>query len=311
MEKRFAILVDITGDLGPELRKEYDIDYLEGHYTTPDGVEHVSHLEWKEGEREDFYSRLRKNPAGFTTAPANEEEWKIKLEGYLKEGTDVLLLGLSSVLSATYSLMEKAVEEMKKAYPERHIRLIDSLRFGAGIGIMAIHASLLRKEGKSIDETADWLLANLNRFHQAGWMDDLSFVAKKGRLTSAKAFFGTLVGVKPIGEFDKNGMTTVIGKAKGEKQAYSVLLEYMEKTIENPSEQVIIVSTGNRVKQAEAYIEMIKNKFHPKAIYLDFAYVSSGVNIGPGLMSAYYLGRPVSEDLSQEKAIIASALAKK
>lgn len=311
MEKQFAIVTDIVCDLGPKLREEYEIDYLPGHYTVSDGADRISHLEWKGEERSEFFSKLRKNPAAFTTSPSNVEEWKIKYEEYLKEGRDVLAIALSSSLSATCGLMEKAAKEISEVYKDNKVIVVDSRRFGAGIGIMAIYASLLRKEGKSIDETVDWLNANLNRFHQAGWLDDLSFVAKKGRISSAKAFFGTLVGVKPIGEFDKNGMTTVLGKAKGEKQAYAVLLDYIGKTIENPSEQIILVSTGDRLKQAEAYVEMIKERFHPKAVYLDFVYPSSGINVGPGLMSAYYLGRPISEDLAEEKALFNQLLMSK
>lgn len=29
-----------------------------------------------------------------------------------------------------------------------------------------------------------------------------------------------------------------------------------------------------------------------------------GINIGPGLMAAYYFGRPISKDLSEERAIL-------
>ena len=123
---------------------------------------------------------------------------------------------------------------------------------------MAIYASQKRAEGMDIDEVTKWLDENKNRFHQAGWLDDLSFVAKKGRLTHAKAFFGTLAGVKPIGEFDYNGLTTVLGKAKGSKKAYSALLSYIEGTIENPEEQIIFIAQTNRLPQAEEYKKMIE-----------------------------------------------------
>ena len=178
------------------------------------------------------------------------------------------------------------------------------MRFGPGFGLMVIWAAKLRAEGKDLDEVTRELEENKNRFHQAGWLDDLSFVARKGRLTNAKAFFGTLAGVKPIGEFDYNGLTTVIGKVKGAKKAYSVLLNYMENTIVNASEQTIFIAQTSRYPQAEKYKEMIMERFHPKEVIINDVFPSCGINIGPGLMAAYYIGTPISKGLTEEKALL-------
>ena len=104
-------------------------------------------------------------------------------------------------------------------------------------------------------------------------------------------------------------MTTVIGKAKGAKAAYEVLMKYIEKTIENPEEQTIFIAQTNRMPQAEKYRELIQERFHPKEIFINDVFPSCGINIGPGLMAAYYMGKPISRDLSEEKAIIEQALA--
>lgn len=307
---KFAILADVTCDLGKELREEYEVEFVNGHFTTPDGKEHPSYLEWTDTTPSEFYKKLRSAPNDYTTAPPNVAEWTEAMEEYVKQGVGVLALTISSALSGTYDFLTQAVNELKEKYPEAQIRTIDSRRFSSGHGLLCVYASIMRKEGKSLDETADWVQENLNRFHQAGWLDDLSFVAKKGRLTAAKAFFGSLMGLKPIGEFDKNGLTTVIGKAKGEKQAYPVLLEYVENTIENPSEQVIFIATADRLVQAERYKALLEEKFHPKAIYINYVYPSCGINVGPGLMAAYYMGKPISENLEEERALITRLLAK-
>ena len=133
-------------------------------------------------------------------------------------------------------------------------------------------------------------------------VDSLRF--KKGRLTHSKAFFGKLAGVKPIGEFDYNGLTTVIGKVKGAKKAYSVLLNYMENTIVNASEQTIFIAQTSRYPQAEKYKEMIMERFHPKEVIINDVFPSCGINIGPGLMAAYYIGTPISKGLTEEKALL-------
>ncbi len=317
MTKQFVILPDVTCDLNAEIRKKYDIDVIYGHVRYPNGQEEKSMLDWKdcsilkEPRGEDFYEALSKNPNGFTTAPPNIQEFYNAFEKYVKEGYGVLSMTISSGMSGTYNFALKAKEMVLEKYPDAKIECFDSLRFGPGYGLMAIHAALLREEGKSLAEVKACLEEKKNCFHQMGWLDDLSFVAKKGRISHAKAFMGKLIGIKPLGEFDYNGLTTIVGKAKGEKTAYQAILSYMEQTMENPEEQVIIVAHTARRAQAECFKQLIVDKFHPKEIYLNDVYPACGINIGPGLMAAYYVGKPLSVGLEEEKKLISSILAKK
>ena len=300
MNTKFAIMPDINCDLNDQLRKEYDIDVIFGHYVTPDGVEHPSILNWNTVDRDEFYKQLKKNPNGYTTSPGNVEECYQAFEKHIKKGEGVIAISISQALSGSYSFMKQAMDQILEKYPDAHIALVDSMRFGPGFGLLAVYASILRKEGKSFEEVIYWLEKNKNHFHQTGWMDDLSFVAKKGRLTHSKAFFGSLVGIKPVGEFDYNGMTTVIGKCKGEKEAYKVLIEYIKRHIIDPENNIIFIATSNRHQNAEVYKKLIEENIHPKAIYINDVYPNCGINIGPGLMAAYYYGKPISQGLVEE-----------
>ncbi len=300
----FKILCDITCDLSEKFQKEYDIDVLNGHMTLPDKTEKTTYPKWVDTTAEEFYADLKKNPNDYSTAPPNVAEFTEAFEKYAEQGVDVLTLTISGGMSGTYSFATKAKEAVLQKYPNANIKVIDSRRFSVGFGLMAVNAAILRNEGKSMDEVCEYIESNKNRYHQAGWLDDLSFVAKKGRITHSKAFFGKLAGIKPIGEFDYNGLTTVIGKAKGAKKAYPALLSYIEETIENPEEQIIFIAQTNRLPQAQQYKKLIEEKFHPKAVYINDVFPANGINVGPGLMAAYYYGKPISEGLKQETEII-------
>ena len=302
--QKFVILADGTCDLGEDLQKEYDIVVIPGHIALPDKTEIPAFLSWDTYSREQFYQDLKKDPAGFTTSPPNVQEFAQAFSRYAAEGYDMLVMTISSGISGAQGFARQAREQVLRDYPERRIECVDTLRFGPGFGLMAVYASRLRAQGMGLSAVKDWLEENKNRFHQAGWLDDLSFVAKKGRLTHAKAFMGTLVGVKPLGEFDYNGLTTVIGKVKGARTAYAALLHYMEKTIEDPENQTIFIAQTNRLPQAQEYQRMIQERFHPKAVEIHDVFPSCGINIGPGLMAAYYVGTPISEDLSRETGIM-------
>ena len=302
MKEKFVIVVDSTCDLDEEFLKEYDIEVIPGHFVSPDGKEHLSHPNWKEYDRDDFYTQLRKDPDGFKTSPPNVEEARALFTEHVKKGNAVIALTLSSGLSGTYAFFEEARKLVEKEYPEAKIHVVDTLRFGPGAGLLAMYGATKRKEGKSFEETYKWLEDNKNHFHQTGWMDDLKYLARKGRLTNAKAFFGSLIGIKPVGEFDYNGLTTVIGKGKGEPKTYPILLDYMAEHIIDPENQIIFVATTNEHKQANIFAKMIEERFHPKGVYVKDVHIACGVNIGPGLMAAYYYGKPISKGLVEETA---------
>ena len=314
MENKFAIVCDVTCDLNAQLRAEYDIEYVPGTITFPNGKEETSFLDWSECKNipnctsEAFYSLLKKNPDGIKSSPANIEAFAAVFEKHVMAGKPVLAIAISSALSGTYSFMCAAQKQVLGKYPEAKIIVIDSKRYAGGMGLLCIHASMLRKEGKSFEEVAAYIEENKICFHQAGWLDDLFFVAKKGRMTNAKAFFGSLIGIKPIGELDSNGMTTVIGKVKGEKAAFSVCLKYMEALGTDLKDQIILIAQSNRPKQAAMYKQMIEEKFHPKAVYICDVFPPTGINVGPGLMVAFFMGKPISEGLTEERALLAKLI---
>ncbi|MGN1104064.1 MAG: DegV family protein [Candidatus Coproplasma sp.] len=308
--KKYIVMADVCCDLSEELRTRFDIKYIKGHMTLPDGSSAETTCDWNTMDSKQFYASLKNKKNVYTTSPANIDEFANAFEGYIKEGYDVLCLTISSALSGTYNFALKAREQVLTSYPDAKVYVVDSMRFSNGLGLLTIHASMLREQGKTIEETVAWIEENKNRFHQTGWLDDLSFVAQKGRISNSKAFFGTLIGIKPIGEFDYNGLTTVLGNAKGEKNAYNVILSYVENMIENPEEQIILIAQTDRLKQAQAYKAMIEERFHPKEVIITDVYAADGINVGPGLMAAYYIGKPISKGLVEERALIEKLLSK-
>ena len=301
----FKIVIDITCDLAPEIRERYGIEYIKGHLTAPDGTEIISAMEWGDESCEEFYAKLKKNPDGYKTAPPTLPEVTAVFEEHAKKGEDVLYFCMSSKMSCTYDIACNARDDLKAKYPDVKIFVVDSRKFATGAGLLAVLAAEKREEGIGIEETAAYCEEIKWCIHQAGWHDDLQFSAKKGRISNSKAFMGTLIGIKPCGDFSKDGMTTVLTKIKGEKSAFKILLDYIGETVVEPEKQVMIVASSARRPQAEKFLAMIKERFSPKEIYYTDIYRSSGTNAGPGIMACYYTGKPISEDLKEEGEIFA------
>ncbi len=306
----FAIVADATCDLGDHLRRSHDITLVPGHLRLPDGREVHSGPDWSLFSAEDFYKTLKKDPKAFSTSPANAAEFEAVFEAYAAKDIPVLAMSISSGISGAQNFMQMARKNVLTRHPSAKILCIDTLRYSVGFGLMVLYAAEMRASGKSIEETARFLEDNKACFRQAGWLDDLKFVASKGRINHAQAFFGTLAGIKPLGELDKNGLTTVLTKVKGAKAAYAALLAYMEATIREPKQQTVLIAQTDRYKQALEFKALIEERFSPREVLITDVYPLCGANIGPGLMAAYYFGAPISENLEAEKKLMAEITAK-
>lgn len=301
----YVIIPDVTCDLPKELRERFGIvDYVRSHLNLPDGTDIPSDLDWGYSNPTDFYKMMKNKKNVFSTSTPTPEDFIACWEKFLKEGKDIISVTISSALSGTYGFSCKAKEMLEKKYPERRIVCIDSLRYSTAFGVICCYAGEKRLNGATFDEVVSWINENKNCFHQMGPMEDLYFLARKGRINNFKAFMGTLVGVKPCGDFNNDGMTTVLYKPKGQEATYNFCIEYIRKTIIKPEEQYIFISNTARKEQAEELARRIKEAFNPKEVFVVDVQPACGINVGPGLYAAYYYGNKIEDDMAYEKQVV-------
>lgn len=301
----FVIIPDAASSMSQNLRERFHVpEYIKTRITFPDGSAHDTTLDWEEISADDYYMSMREHKVIYKTGVGSIEAAAEVFERYLKMGKDILSLTLSTGISGTYGILIKAAEGLKEKYPDRKIIIVDSLRYGFAITQMIIKADEMREEGKSIEEVAAWIEANKNCFHQMGVMDDLFFLARTGRVTNFKAFFGTLVGVNAMGDFSRQGISEVLAKVKGKKKALDATIEYLKRTVVDPENQIMIIGHTMKADVAEILAEMVKNAVHPKEILIDRVDMSCGASIGPGMAVVFYYGTEASEGLEKERKII-------
>lgn len=302
----FVIITDTNCELNKELRERFGLDdMIPGHLVTPDGKDHLCDTDWILFKSpEEFYAQLRDKKNTFSTSPASVEEFKECFKKHLAKGEDVIYLALSSGLSATFNFATMAKNELAEEGIKGNVYVVDTLRYSVAISLLVAKANDLRKEGKNAKEVFEWLEANKNRVHEMGPMDDLFFLSRKGRVSFGAAFMGTMVGVKPMGDFNNQGMTTVLTKVLGTKKMVETTVEYIKRTIVNPEEQIIFIANTDRRKNAELIKERLLQEIKVKDVVSLDCGISSGTNIGPGLAAVYYFGNDVSEGNVEEQRIM-------
>lgn len=301
----FVIIPDASSDLTKELRERLDIpDYVPGTIYFPDGREAVADLDWELISPDVYYKMMSGRKALFKTASAKRGDILRVYEKQLQAGNDILAVTLSSALSGTNQVCRKVAEELMEKYPQRKIVVVDSLRYSTALSLLVIKASQKRQTGATLEETAQYLESIKHRIHQMGPMDDMFFLVKTGRISNFKAFFGTLVGINPMADFNRNGLSQVLGKFKGKKKAFAAVIEYMRHTVENPEDQIIFIAHSDREQAAQLLAQQVQEIFHPKEIIINHVGMSCGASIGPGLCAVFYEGREISENMEYEQALM-------
>ena len=308
MEK-FIILPDVTCDLSLAMREQFGLtDYVRGWVHINDKPLQTT-LDWDSISRQEFYKTLEGKKNQVSSAAASPEEYYRLFHRYLAEGYDVLSMSISSKISVTYNTAAAAAARAAAEFPERRIYAFDSLRMSGSFGLLVAYALELQRAGKSFDEVVAWLEENKHRVHQMGPIDDLTFIARRGRISKGKAFMGNLVGVKPMGDSNTDGYVTVLAKVKGIKKALEATVAYVKRMATDAESQYIFIMHSDREKYANELKALLEAQIKCRGVLVSDVFDGCGTNIGPGMISAYFLGAPISEDCTKEKEVLTEIVA--
>ena len=150
-------------------------------------------------------------------------------------------------LSPTVTNAEIAIEEVKKTHPDINYVTVESNTTTCAEGYLVRIAMKLRDDGKSMQETIDTINELKHKNQHFIVVDDLMYLKRGGRVSGAKAVIGTLLQLKPVIEFTKEGKLDIIRKEKGTKKAYKSIIQEIKDnyTFHKEFNDVIIVHTDN------------------------------------------------------------------
>ena len=281
----YVIFTDSCCDLSREMSASLGLRVLqmdvimEGAKPTPNDK-----LDIKE-----VYEKLRAKKSA-STAAINMERFYTAFEKALQEGLDVLYLGFSSGLSATYNASLVAAQELSEKYPARKIYTVDTLCASMGQGLLVYHAAKLKENGADIETVKDFVENNkLNLCH---WftVDDLFFLKRGGRVSAATAVVGTLLSIKPVLHVDNAGKLINVSKARGRKASIDTMFEKMKATLIPNKNDVVFISHGDCVEDADYLANRVKTELGISEVVINYIGPVIGSHSGPGTLALFFLG---------------------
>ena len=287
------IITDSCADLSAEQLEKYDIDYARMS-TIEDGIESPALLTWTQEEAHRLYETIRGGKR-ITTAQVSVEEFNRIFSKYLEEGRDIVYVACSSKQSGSVNTGYVTARKLLEKYPEASIYCIDSLNSTIGEGMLAMEAAKQASQGKSAADINDYIMSIRKTVQEFATVHTLEHLKRAGRVSASSAFFGNLMGVKPILVADANGAQAAIKKVKGRHNSLREIVVMLKENIINANEQTIYIAHGDcQPDEIEELKQLVRSEIDCKDISVGYIGPIVGASTGPDTIGVWAFGRPVT-----------------
>jgi DegV family protein with EDD domain len=291
------VVTDSTSDLPPDLARAHGIHVvplmvLFGDRVFHDGVD----LHPKE-----FYELLEQKQAQPRTNPPTRSDF-LDVYRALAPDRDVLSVHIAEKLSQTVvharAAAEEGMPELQRLRGEAEqvtLRVVDSQSASLGLGMLALFAARMARRGIEPDLIVERLEAMRSRMHVFFAVNTLEYLARGGRISKTQAFFGNLLGVKPIlGVVD--GAVVPVDKIRGGRAAQARLLELFRDKCDPKRPVIVTVAHAKAPVWADRLRLLIQKAFEVSELIVAEMGPVVGTHAGPGTVGAA-LFQPTADEL--------------
>ena len=287
-KRQFVIVADSACDMPASYYQENGVELVKLGFMLND-----VNYEGEDGtamSETEFYKLLREGSMP-TTYQVTAEVAKPHIEKYLQQGMDVLILAFSSALSGTANSFVMAARELSEMYPDRKIRVVDTLCASMGEGLFLDYLIKKANEGVTIEdavEYAEGLKLNIVHFFT---VDNLFHLKRGGRVSTATAVVGSVLQIKPIMHVDDEGRLVAIGKAMGRKKSLTAIVDSLLATAELGEDDPIFISHGDCIDDVEWVKNLIWTRKPDVKIEVNYIGAVIGSHAGAGTVAIFAKGQ--------------------
>ena len=283
--QKFIVSTDSTCDLYAQYIREHDVKFVSLTYIVEKDGQFTEGLDnfTEYSQYVDFYRALREG-AFSRTSMLNYQSHYTHFKKMAEEGAeDVLHFTISSGLSPTVTVAQKAAD-VKQEFPKFNLMAVDSLAATIGQGALVKEAVRLRDEGKTLQEAYTYVTALPLHLQYSIIANDLYYLKRGGRVSAVAAVAGSLLQVKPVLSFTRDGKLMVIEKCRGMKKAFAYTMDKTEKFHPLEENRIMWIVHTDAEEQANELADMVEARwnFRPPVTIMGPVI---GSHVGPGAVA--------------------------
>lgn len=284
----FRVATDSGCDLSLDFCKERDIKTIHLKYTidneffTDTMIPKDAHI---------FYEKMR-NGALPHTGALNPSEFCEFWEKLFEESDDPILhICMGSGISSTVQNIMIAQEMFKNDHPNKKVYVIDSKACSGMYGMMAVIASDMRDNGKTIEETIEYIEENKNKINAFYTTNELKWFYLGGRINKLAFTFAKAMNIWPIMTVDENGKLLGLEKIRGKQADYDRLVAITKERVINPEKQTLYFCHSDIPEEADEMAKRLVKECNFKDYKLFYVGPTIGTHTGPGLITFFFIGQ--------------------
>ena len=285
----FEISTDSTCDLYIDEVEKLGIYVGRLNFTMEKGgqlEEYIDNFKTKE-EYINFYEQLKCGVIAKTSI-LNLQAHIDLFTSMAKSGiVNALHISQSKGLSPTIENAQKAIEIVKVEYPNINYLALECNSTTVGEGMLVRLACKLRDEGKTNKEVYDIIQTEKNHLQHFVVVDDLMYLKRGGRISGPKALIGTMLNVKPIIQFTKEGKLEITKRVNGTNKALRTIVEEFKNFTKSKYFDIQIVHTNNEAT-ANRLADMLEAEYGIKPQVRIMGPII-GTHLGPGAVAYAFL----------------------
>ena len=233
-----------------------------------------------------FYEKLIESDELPATSLISPATFETAFKNAINNGEKVVVITMSSNLSGTYQGASLMAEEFLE-----DVFVIDSKSVAMGEHILVLRALELVEEGLSAKEIVEVIESEKEKIHLIAVLDTLEYLKKGGRISSAVAFVGGALNLKPVVTV-VDGKVEMIGKARGSKNSNNYLIKEIESTAGiDFTKPVCLGFAGLDDTLLQKYIEDSERLWtgHKECLKIASIGATIGTHIGPGAIGVAFI----------------------
>jgi len=273
---RFAIVVDGTACLSPEIEREFDLRWLPLHVD----IGKETFTANVDLSAEEFYKKIAAPGVITGTSQPSMGECRQVYDTIAQEGIKkMLVLTIATELSGTYSVASTTAQAM----PGAEIEVIDTRSLAGGISLIATAVGRQRRGGGSFQDGIALARKMAGKIPILAVADTLEYLRRSGRVSGAQALFGSMLQVKPILQVE-NGVVHPIDRVRTRDKAVARMKDIVAERVPAGARIHACTLHTNDPERARAVSEWVQERFHCVEHWTAEAGPVIGARAGPGVV---------------------------
>lgn len=275
-------IIDSASDVLPEEAAALGVIHLPMQILFEDG----NYLDGVDLAHAEFYQKLAQSKKLPVTSQISPAVFADACEKLTRDGNEVIIITISSVLSGTYQSAVIAAEEFNGK-----VRVVDSLSATVGERCLLMRGLELASRGLCAGEIAEALNAEKKTLRLVAMVDTLEYLKKGGRVSAAVAFAGGLLNIKPAIQV-KDGAVAMAGTARGSAKGHALLKQLIDSYGGiNWEKPVAFVYSGLEDTLLRGFLEAYPELPQGHAVDMYSLGCAIGTHVGPGAYGVAFFER--------------------